>query len=122
VPATADGHSLAGLWHGQNPPDWRQALLVEHHGPDNSAGDPDRQAKASANPPSYEAVRTATALYVQYGNGERESYDTATDPYELDNLAGNGVRAALPRALIALENCHTGATCWAASHLSPLAH
>ncbi len=62
-------------------------------------------------------MRTATALYVRYAGGAQEYYDTATDPYELDNLAGKGVPAALRQALSALENCHAGATCWAAAHL-----
>jgi len=57
VPAHVDGHSLAGLWHGQQPSNWRRSVLIEHHGPDHARGDPDRQAKASADPPSYEAVR-----------------------------------------------------------------
>ncbi len=117
VPADVDGHSLAGLWHGQDPADRRQAILIEHHGPDFSPGDPDRQTQKPGDPPTYEAVRTATALYVRYAGGAQEYYDTVTDPYELDNLAGKGVPAALRKALSALENCHTGATCWAAAHL-----
>ena len=117
VPATVDGHSLAALWRGQTPRDWRQAVLIEHHGHDDSPGDPDAQDAASADPPSYEAVRTATALYVLYSNGEQEYYNTAKDPYELDNIAANGIPAALKRALASMEHCHTGATCWAASHL-----
>ncbi len=118
VPATVDGHSLAALWHGQQPADWRQAILVEHHGPDDTPGDPDGQNQQHADPPSYEAVRTASALYVRYSNGQQEYYDTATDPYELDNLAAKGIPAALPRALTAMENCHTASTCWSAAHLT----
>ncbi len=117
VPADVDGRSLAALWHGQNPADWRQAILIEHHGPDFSPADPDRQTQKPGDPPSYEAVRTATALYVRYAGGAQEYYDTVTDPYELDNLAAKGVPAALRQALTALENCHAGATCWAAAHL-----
>ena len=30
---TGDGHSLLGLMHGDLPADWRNAILVEHHGP-----------------------------------------------------------------------------------------
>jgi len=118
VPASVDGRSLAGLWHGQQPADWRQAILIEHHGPDDSPGDPDRQDYGNGDPPSYEAVRTATALYVRYADGEQEYYDTARDPDELDNIAATGVPAALQDALRALANCHTGRTCWAAAHLS----
>ncbi|HEU5417141.1 MAG TPA: sulfatase, partial [Streptosporangiaceae bacterium] len=58
VPARVDGHSLARLWHGRNPAGWRQAILIEHHGPDDDKGDPDRQNRLSGDPPSYEAVRT----------------------------------------------------------------
>jgi N-acetylglucosamine-6-sulfatase len=119
VPARVDGHSLAELWHGQHPANWRQAILVEHHGPDDSPGDPDRQNRLSGDPPSYEAVRTATALYVRYVSGEQEYYDTARDPLELDNIAGAGVPVDLRRALAALQNCHGGVSCWAAAHLSP---
>ncbi len=43
VPASVDGHSLAGLWHGQDPVGWPLAVLIEHHGPDFSPDDPDRQ-------------------------------------------------------------------------------
>jgi N-acetylglucosamine-6-sulfatase len=118
VPATVDGHSLAGLWHGQDPPGWRQAILIEHHGPDDSPADPDRQNNQQGDPPSYEAVRTGNALYVRYDNGQQEYYDTATDPYELNNIAGEGIPPDLAKALNAMENCHTAATCWAAAHLT----
>ena len=117
VPAGVDGHSLAGLWHGQDPVGWRLAILIEHHGPDFSPDDPDRQTFKAGDPPSYEAVRTPTALYVRYAGGFQEYYDTATDPDELDNLAGKGVPAVLRQALSALENCHGGAACWAAAQL-----
>jgi N-acetylglucosamine-6-sulfatase len=112
-----DGHSLAALWHGKQPKDWRQAILIEHHGPDDQPGDPDAQTYAEADPPSYEAVRTANALYVLYDNGDQEYYDTAIDPLELNNIAASGVPADLRKALVALENCHNGVTCWAAAHL-----
>jgi N-acetylglucosamine-6-sulfatase len=111
-----DGHSLAALWHGQRPRDWRQAILIEHHGPDHVPGDPDAQTYAQADPPSYEAVRTENALYVLYSNGDQEYYDTAIDPLELNNIASSGVPADLKQALVALENCHDGVTCWAAAH------
>jgi arylsulfatase A-like enzyme len=114
---TIDGHSLAALWHGQRPTDWRQVILIEHHGPDDRPGDPDAQVNAQADPPSYGAVRTENALYVVYGTGYQEYYDTATDPLELDNVASQGVPPELRKALAALENCHNGVTCWAAAHL-----
>ena len=117
VPADVDGHSLVRLWHGQQPANWRRSILIEHHGPDHARGDPDRQSGESADPPSYEAVRTASALYVLYANGRQEYYDTARDPLELDNIAAGVVPASLKKALAALENCHSGASCWAAAQL-----
>jgi N-acetylglucosamine-6-sulfatase len=75
------------------------------------------QTSAQADPPSYEAVRTENALYVMYANGDQEYYDTATDPLELDNIASKGVPLELVKALVALENCHSGVACWAAAHL-----
>ncbi len=119
VPDRVDGHSLAQLWHGQNPAGWRQAILIEHHGPDDNRGDPDRQNWLSGDPPSYEAVRTATSLYVRYASGDQGYYDTARDPAELDNIAATGVPPGLRRTLEALQVCHGGASCWAAAHLYP---
>src|SRR5690349_11115297 len=117
VPARVDGHSLAGLWHGQNPVGWPLAILIEHHGPNFSPDDPDRQTYKAGDPPTYEAVRTSTALYVRYAGGAQEYYDTATDPDELDNLADKSVPVGLRQALSTLENCHGGAACWAAAQL-----
>jgi N-acetylglucosamine-6-sulfatase len=54
---------------------------------------------------------------VRYAGGFQEYYDTATDPYELDNLAGQGVPEVLRQALSALENCHGGAACLAAAQI-----
>jgi arylsulfatase A-like enzyme len=113
--STVDGVSMSGLWHGQRPPAWQQAVLIEHHGPDDARGDPDRQNAKHADPPSYEAIRTATALYVHYADGQQEYYDTAHDPHELINLAAKGIPTALPKALAALEKCHDATACQAAA-------
>lgn len=115
VGAAVDGLSMATIWHGQTPTSWPKAVLVEHHGPDDAPADPDRQTKAAADPPSYEAVRTATALYVRYADGESEYYDTTTDPLELHNLGGAAAPTALSTALTALRNCHTAPTCLTAA-------
>ena len=50
--------------------------------------DPDAPIPNSANPITYEALRTADALYVEYQDGEIGFYDLKTDPYELRNIAG----------------------------------
>jgi N-acetylglucosamine-6-sulfatase len=118
----SDGHSLLPLLDGATPAGWRNAVLVEHHGPDVSDDDPDRQTDISGNPTSYEAMRTPGFLYVQYADGEREFYDLRTDPYELDNIAPTltaGQLAGLHAELARLEGCHGGSACWAAAHVAP---
>ena len=117
---TGDGHSLLSLIHGTAPDDWRNAILVEHHGPKPDRDDPDEQDRASGNPPSYEAIRTAQFLYVEYDDGEREFYDLRTDRFELDNLAGSlsaDELAALHAELTQYEQCHGASACWTAGHL-----
>ncbi len=76
----SDGHSLLGVLDGETPADWRNAILVERHGPDLDSSDPDAQAGPSGNPTSYEAMRTSRSLYVEYRDGERELYDLQRDP------------------------------------------
>jgi N-acetylglucosamine-6-sulfatase len=113
VPGTVDGRSLVPFFGGGPVKDGRDAVLVEHHGPDHLANDPDLPTRASGNPPSYEAVRTSDDVYVEYADGEREYYDVRRDPDELDNAIGrvptqrlNRLRATLHR----LEKC-SGKAC-----------
>jgi N-acetylglucosamine-6-sulfatase len=113
APATVDGRSLKPFLSAGAHPAARDAVLIEHHGPDHQAGDPDLPAKASGNPPSYEAVRTAHELYVEYADGEREYYDLRTDPNELDNAVTRVPAARLTRSratLHRLEKC-AGRSC-----------
>jgi hypothetical protein len=67
-------------------------------------------------------MRTERFLYVEYQDGEREFYDLANDPDELDNLVWSLTTSQLTQLhdeLISLENCHTGPACWAAMHVDP---
>jgi N-acetylglucosamine-6-sulfatase len=116
-----DGHTLVPLLGGGTPPDWRNALLVEHEGPVTNPADPDVQNRITGNPPSYEAMRTPQSLYVEYSTtGEREFYNLKNDRYELHNRVrelSTAQRAQLHRELSAMENCHTGPECWAAEHV-----
>ncbi|MFZ1993839.1 MAG: sulfatase [Solirubrobacteraceae bacterium] len=118
---TGDGRSLLGIIRGDIPSDWRNAILVEHHGPKPDRNDPDEQTRSSGNPPSYEAMRTSDLLYVEYRDGEREFYDLRNDPNELDNLAASlsPVQVAMLHAyLTRFEDCRGAADCWTAGHVS----
>ena len=57
--------------------------------------------------PSYEAVRTARWMWIEYRNGSRELYDLKLDPFQLRNLhkakGYASVRADLARRLAALR-------------------
>jgi N-acetylglucosamine-6-sulfatase len=120
---SGDGHSLVPLLGGRTPSGWRNAILVEHHGPDLKHSDPDYQRWPAGNPTTYEAMRTHDFLYVEYRNGEREFYNLQTDPYELDNIVDELSPAqlgVLHTDLDALERCR-GAGCWTAMHVAPLA-
>ncbi|HET9104932.1 MAG TPA: sulfatase [Solirubrobacteraceae bacterium] len=120
---TGDGHSLAPVLFGQPRPSWRNAALIEHHGPDLDSHDPDRQGVLSGNPTTYEAMRTYHYLYVEYANGEREFYDLRADPFELDNIAATltpNQQLQLHDSLSRLENCQGASQCWAAAHVPPL--
>jgi N-acetylglucosamine-6-sulfatase len=112
-----DGHSLAPLLHGHRVDRWRTATLIEHHGPDQTASDPDAQPNASGNPMSYEAMRRGHAIYVEYVDGEREYYSLSRDHYELDNTfanLGHDRRVQLHRTLARLEGC-SGSDCFVTS-------
>jgi arylsulfatase A-like enzyme len=81
-----DGKGLVPLLRGNPAPDWRDAALVEHHGPDSAAAaGPDAAKLGSGNPSTYEALRLQHSIYIEYANGVREYYDLKSDPYELTN-------------------------------------
>ena len=110
-----DGKSLLPLLRGDPAPDWRDAALVEHHGPDYGvAAGPDAAQAGSGNPLTYEALRLPHAMYVEYTNGEREYYDLKSDPYELKNIYKKLSQAevdSLHSQLVALESCRGADNC-----------
>jgi arylsulfatase A-like enzyme len=120
APSTVDGTSLLGVWHGHDPAQWQRGVLIEHRRPPrNEPGDPDRQNYYAGNPPSYEAVRTATQLLVRYAGGELEYYRTDVDPEELDNLGAAAAPQDLVRALTELSRCKGQTSCQQAAQVSP---
>ncbi len=63
-----DGRSLAPLFGGTAPATWRKRLLIEQ-----------RDAR-------WEMMREGDYSYTEHSTGERELYDLASDPYELQSL------------------------------------
>jgi arylsulfatase A-like enzyme len=119
---SVDGRSLVPLLEGHVPADWRRAVLVEHHGPDVDPSDPDFPLPESGNPPSYEAIRLAHSVYVEYIDGEHEYYDVAADPFELRNAYVDlppARRLALHRDVARLAHCHGAVSCHRADQLLP---
>jgi len=131
APPSVDGRSLAPLMRGDKVEGWRTVALVEHRGPIRNLADPDlpdlryapRIAEAvrrGGNPTTYEAIRSATALYVEYADGEKEYHDLVADPDELRNTYASlpdDRKAALHAALDAVQTCRGAAGCQAAEHV-----
>ncbi len=114
IAANVDGRSLLPLMHGEPVADWRKAALVEHHGNLRDKSDPDFPPPRSGNPPSYEAIRGETWVYVEYTDGEKEYYDRTNDPDELHNAFASlpeDRKASLHAMVTGLANCHDERGC-----------
>jgi N-acetylglucosamine-6-sulfatase len=125
-PTAPDGRSLMPLLHPK--PDvavvWRSHALIEHRHPTREPADPDIQEPVSGNPPSYEALRTRDALYVEYDDTAHEVgfYDTRSDPMELNNIAASLSADTLRRwhrVLAGAAACRGADACWAAQSATP---
>ena len=92
-----DGTSLLPLWRDGGKELGRDLLI------DNMPG-----------PTHFDAIRTRQYKYVEHQNGDRELYDLARDPYELQsqhaNPAFDAIKASLATRLHALVSC-AGASC-----------
>jgi N-acetylglucosamine-6-sulfatase len=85
---TMDGMSLVPVLEG-TATSWRDGVLVRFVGEKRNAF------------PGYWAIRTAGYLYAELGTGEKELYDLAVDPYELENEAGDPAYASIQSDLAA---------------------
>jgi N-acetylglucosamine-6-sulfatase len=69
----------------------------------------ERGRELSVESTSFHAIRTERYIYARYRNGERELYDLARDPYELQNVvhepAYHAVRFKLSHELGKLRDC-----------------
>jgi len=101
LPDEVDGRSWLD-WVAGSPPDtWREAVLVQK-------GEGPPIGRDQLPRPTLAGIRTTRYKYMTYSNGQSELYDLATDPWELQNLAGRGldVEAELGARIRALETCH----------------
>jgi N-acetylglucosamine-6-sulfatase len=114
VPRNVDGRSLVPLLHGENVPDWKRVALIEHRHPNRDKDDPDAPGARSGNPPTYEAIRGADFVYVEYAGGDFEYHDLTKDPHEVANTFGAlsaDQKAALRATLQAVKDCHDAESC-----------
>ena len=119
APSSVDGRSLVPLLHGQQAPDWRDFILVEHRGQVNDPSDPDMPGRRSGNPPTYEAIRSSSYLYVEFADGDREYHDLTSDPQEVHNTYAaltDSQKAMLHARAERAKNCHDAKECWPAEH------
>jgi N-acetylglucosamine-6-sulfatase len=113
-----NGRSLVTLLHGRRAAGWRTIALIEHHGPLSNRSDPDSPAHHSGNPPSYNAIRTRTSVYVEYVTGEKEYHNLIRDPYELHNTfssLSSANKKWLHAKLETLKSCQDAKSCSAAA-------
>lgn len=100
---TMDGRSLVPLLADPGI-EWGRDVLLER-GP----------GTAASGPRLYTAIRTPGWKYVEHVTGEKELYDLANDPFELQSLHADPSRAEmmteLARRLALLRNCRGSAAC-----------
>jgi arylsulfatase A-like enzyme len=116
ISSRVEGRSLVPFLRGHKVRRWRRVTLIEHHGPNNGPGDPDRATPRQGNPPSYRALRFRGALWVQYDDPRYRSeyYNLRKDPRERHNVVGklSARRRAALRALVQrFSSCSDGPSC-----------
>ena len=77
--------------------------------------DPDTQDYSSGTPPTYNAIRTKSFIFIRYEDGDIEYYDIAKDPYELHNLGPSLSKLRtgyLNHVMNQLIACHGSTECW----------
>jgi N-acetylglucosamine-6-sulfatase len=124
-PEFVDGRSFLPLLENAAQP-WRDSFLIERRQFENQyvelaerLGMPADELEQSAQ---FDAIRTPAWTYVEYGTGERELYDLARDPHQLENVvetADPALVAALEARLAELRTC-AGAECRRLEDLPPI--
>jgi N-acetylglucosamine-6-sulfatase len=124
-PEFVDGRSFLPLFDDAEHA-WRESFLIERRQFEaqyvelaEALGMPADELDRSAQ---FDGVRTRDWTYIEYGTGERELYDLARDPHQLDNVidtADPALVAALAARLQELRTC-SGAECRRLEDLVPL--
>jgi N-acetylglucosamine-6-sulfatase len=124
-PEFVDGRSFLPLFDDAEQA-WRTSFLIERRQFEaqyvklaERLGMPADEVDQSAQ---FDAIRTPDWTYVEYGTGERELYDLARDPNQLDNTvetADPALVAALAARLAELRTC-AGAECRRLEDLAPM--
>lgn len=118
VPDFVDGRSFLPCLQGKKS-SWRNGLLIEFGYIDEEAAaknlsDPETDnLLVDVEGGSFRGIRGEDFVYVEYENGELEFYDLKSDPYQLENLAGQldpQTLEILHSRLEALQFC-TGTDC-----------
>ena len=102
-PDFVDGRSLVPLLKGATGP-WRNSFLIQRQG---------LESDERLQPANAFAIRTSRHTYIAYNNTERELYDLAKDPYQLQNIepaADKSLIDALATRLTELRACR-GSEC-----------
>jgi arylsulfatase A-like enzyme len=103
TPDFVDGRSLLPLLENPDVP-WRRSFLIQRLG---------LESDERLEPANALAIRTDRYTYVAYNNGEREMYDLAADPDQLQSIEPTADKAlieALAARLTELRACQ-GAQC-----------
>jgi N-acetylglucosamine-6-sulfatase len=98
APDFVDGRSLAPVLREPTIP-WRRSFLVQRQG---------LESDERLQPASALALRTSRHTYVAYDTTERELYDLAQDPHQLQNIepaADGALVDALVTRLVELRGC-----------------
>ncbi|MBN8487427.1 MAG: sulfatase [Burkholderiales bacterium] len=100
-PAWVDGRSLLPWWQGQTPGSWREAILLSYRpgpidpeslkpGPLEGPESLELKLMAELVDQAFDGLRLADGrTWIEYANGERESYDLTADPDQLSNIAAS---------------------------------
>jgi N-acetylglucosamine-6-sulfatase len=102
IPAFVDGRSFAPLLTTTPPTSWRQAFLEEGW----------LEGGTVVPTPTHKGVHTQNQMFVEYDTGERELYDLALDPYQLQSKPRTGnvqLYSPLETRLYNLRDCSAAA-------------